>query len=613
MSKYSKYGRNELELYIKNKQEKCSQKQAFCESLSDGCPVAGVYYNNRKRYFNSIIDPVKAAKVWNSQFTEDKFGLIYYIFGLSNGEYVRQLMSITDSSNMILVYEPSKELFDSVIDSIDIHDILEDERVTVIVEGINSNCIVDYISANTTYINKDFIRFYVSPNYNVYEEEIERLRSILNYQLENVNFTQITEEYLKDYMLNNEFLNLPVIVSERIINQLKKAFVDIDVSNVPAIVISAGPSLDKNIKEILNAQGKAFIIAVDTALKAVLRAEIDPDMTVCVDSRKELELFQLEGIKKIPAVYALNVPHKIVDNHTGPIFFCGEDNSYTNYLYKEYYGEKADELAAGGSVANTAFSLAVKLGFETIILVGQDLAFTGGRGHTKDAYDNEEKNKNDLNNYELTTVEDIEGNPITTDIRMKSYIKWFENQIIKLPEIKVIDATGGGAKIHGTDIMTLNDAILQYCRRDVDLKSVIGTIPPVFTHQQQDDIRNSMLHINEQLDVLAGKIQKGIDTYKLVKNSTDRASLLKDIEVYTVIENINSMEESEPLMNYVQIEATEDKYNLTQNLYHNKRDNASDDIEEVSDNAIRLLSAYLKAIERLKKRTPLLVDQLNTD
>lgn len=44
------------------------------------------------------------------------------------------------------------------------------------------------------------------------------------------------------------------------------------------IVVAAGPSLNKNIYELKKAKGKAFIVAVDTAIKPLLKAGIVPDM-----------------------------------------------------------------------------------------------------------------------------------------------------------------------------------------------------------------------------------------------------------------------------------------------------------------------------------------------
>ena len=45
----------------------------------------------------------------------------------------------------------------------------------------------------------------------------------------------------------------------------------------------AGPSLDKNIQELKKIQGRALIIVVDAALRAVMRAGIHPDLVCTVD------------------------------------------------------------------------------------------------------------------------------------------------------------------------------------------------------------------------------------------------------------------------------------------------------------------------------------------
>lgn len=57
-------------------------------------------------------------------------------------------------------------------------------------------------------------------------------------------------------------------------------------SDVPTIVVSAGPSLNKNIEDLRAAQGKANIIATDTAMKPLLNAGIIPNLFVVVDGLK---------------------------------------------------------------------------------------------------------------------------------------------------------------------------------------------------------------------------------------------------------------------------------------------------------------------------------------
>ena len=67
---------------------------------------------------------------------------------------------------------------------------------------------------------------------------------------------------------------------------------------MPAIIVSAGPSLNENIEELKKAKNKAFIIAVDTAMKPLLRNGIIPDMYAIIDGTKPLELVAVEEKQK---------------------------------------------------------------------------------------------------------------------------------------------------------------------------------------------------------------------------------------------------------------------------------------------------------------------------
>ena len=58
------------------------------------------------------------------------------------------------------------------------------------------------------------------------------------------------------------------------------------------------------------------------------------------------------------------------------------------YLKKllEANEKESVRLPTGGSVATSALALLHEMGFKTIILVGQDLAYPGGVEHTSTAY-----------------------------------------------------------------------------------------------------------------------------------------------------------------------------------------------------------------------------------
>ena len=79
-----------------------------------------------------------------------------------------------------------------------------------------------------------------------------------------------------DVKAKNTFYNLPYLYEGYSIEELE----GILPSEVPTIVVSAGPSLNKNIMDLKKAVGKACIIATDTAMKPLLNAGIIPNLFV---------------------------------------------------------------------------------------------------------------------------------------------------------------------------------------------------------------------------------------------------------------------------------------------------------------------------------------------
>ena len=132
--------------------------------------------------------------------------------------------------------------------------------------------------------------------------------------------------------------------------------------------------------ELKKAVGKAFIIAVDTAIKPLVKAGIIPDMFAMLDGKKPLELVEVEEVREIPMVAYVTGAKSIFNYHMGKKFFLDENYRYVQDLFA-MNGKEIYQLPGGGSVATLAFSLVCHLGFDKIILVGQDLAFTGNKSH----------------------------------------------------------------------------------------------------------------------------------------------------------------------------------------------------------------------------------------
>ena len=91
----------------------------------------------------------------------------------------------------------------------------------------------------------------------------------------------------------NIFANARDILESPGILPLKNIF-----SNIPVVVVSAGPSLDKNIGLIRSARKRIIVLTVATALKPLLRNGVEPDIVIAIDTNEET--IQSFSIEKIP-------------------------------------------------------------------------------------------------------------------------------------------------------------------------------------------------------------------------------------------------------------------------------------------------------------------------
>ncbi|QIB27503.1 motility associated factor glycosyltransferase family protein [Caloranaerobacter azorensis] len=122
-----------------------------------------------------------------------------------------------------------------------------------------------------------------------------------------------------------------------------------------------------------------------------------------------------------------------------------------------------------------SLSLADYMGCNPIILIGQDLAYTDGKIHAQNSTYEFDGNNENLGK-DLIEIEDIYGNKVYTSKVWLSFLRWFELYIRENPEKEYIDATEGGAKIKGTNIMTLNEAIEKYCTEEINIAERLKNI-----------------------------------------------------------------------------------------------------------------------------------------
>lgn len=577
--------------------------ETFLDKSLDDCYITGIVHENRDWYFNSRYNPVKAAEEWSEKFTNINFQAIFVVLGLANGMYARALLNKLQETNSVLIYEPNKILFYKIIQEIDISDILTDERVLVGIQGVNDRHVLEFMIFKIDYTNMFYLEYCALPNYDkLYQMEWADIMQTIKNQVEKIVINRNTQILFKHEFIVNMFMNYRDMVKQHTVNQIKKKFEDVDYEKTPVIIVSAGPSLDKNIRELKAAKGKAFIICVDTALNSMLKEGIMPDIAVTVDPHKPITLFQNMTGKDIPIVVSQFSNKDVILTLDSKRFYIGEED-YIAHIYRKYNKENPMELESGGSVAHIAFSLSHYLGFRTIVLVGQDLAYTENKKHTTDAYESDNtfvKEMEESDDYEL--VDAIDGSKVWTKGNMKAYINWFEEQILRYPELKVIDATEGGALKKGTVIMTLKKAIDSECKGDYDFRKNLNEIESAFSEDEQNEIFETFKNMKEDIVEEQKKMQNGIrcyekmyDLYRKGKTGTkEYDKVLKEIG------EINYHAEHNPIITLSGQYNAAENYEVQEQVYKVKSDE-KEEMKSIRDLGVRMLKSYDKALEKMKE------------
>ena len=286
--------------------------------------------------------------------------------------------------------------------------------------------------------------------------------------------------------------NIPKLVNEIPIGELKDYY-----KGKTAVVVSAGPTLDRNIETLKKYRDNYILITVGTAMKTLSSHDITPDFLCIIeanDCSKQIAGLDLSGINFITEPYAhpnlRNFKYKNTYSHIS-------QNLPTNELWGDIADIDISEYYSKGTVSYTALNVARILGCSKIALVGQDLAYIEGQCYSKDsAYKdlvckfNEETKKWEitakdfenfcmsLGNYDdpeirkqkaldrihalnssLYYVKGINGEMIPTESVYAAFIQPLHEYTLNFPDREYINTSLVGAQIDGFENIPLEDAL----------------------------------------------------------------------------------------------------------------------------------------------------------
>jgi len=392
-----------------------------------------------------------------------------------------------------VILEPSLDLFCMALQYVDLRQLLQSDKVYILAGNINwdnFNTAINQKNIETDFLFSDFVPLF-DWNPEIYNNTRHKARA---YATRAISGPAVLKNF-GEQLFKNRVSNLTLFNEMRPVEVLASKF-----KNKPAILVSAGPSLDDSMEELKKAVGKCALIAVDSAVLPLLRNGITPDIVTTLDYRdynsEKLSPDLIQPANLQPAKFSL-ITGVLSSTLTSKrlslknIFFTFQDNDTQGWILDAL--KIKYQMSPVTSVALFSLWVAQIIKADPIIMVGYDFALTSTeKDHVKNAVFSHNVNLK----WNCLKVPSINGGSVnTTDL-------WFESkqnfeQLLKNHSRKYINSTKAGVHIQGTTVCDLTSVIRQYMNNEVKSSDIINT---AFQSNLQLDITVFTETANRQID-----------------------------------------------------------------------------------------------------------------
>ncbi|ELJ4925569.1 motility associated factor glycosyltransferase family protein [Campylobacter coli] len=476
------------------------------------------------------------------------------IYGIGNALLIKNL---SKHYKHLFVFESEIELFILALSTIDLSEELcsgkiylidiKEERVDIqLLILFDMKDMFEYLSLYEMFVNNVYYKKFYEDIWHKADELCEKNIKIVIRNL-GLNLTISFQCY--SHLLQNIPSMLESIPFQRILSERKNKFEN-------AIVVSAGPSLTKQLPLLKAYQDKAVIFCADGALSMLEKEGIIPDYVTNLDfTDLAMKFFQNKENKTSLNMLSCATHPSLVHFLDNKSVVLRDDPLYQRFNLNDF-----GYIDTGTHVSHFSYTLALALGFKNIIMIGQDLAFDEeGNSHSK-GFDFGEKFSGEENIDKLKIPAYAGKGEVLTHITWNDYrIKLEYLFACNDQKAKFYNATEGGARINFTEELSFKEC----CEKLLTKEKPKFELPKSLTKNRSDKL---LVKFKE-------KIQKDQEN---AKRFLDDALALKQI-----LENILSKDFILPL------EFLEKVYQNIENFNH-----SLDEDEFIQDETLRGAFAY---------------------
>ncbi|EAK5854506.1 DUF115 domain-containing protein [Campylobacter coli] len=523
------------------------------------------------------------------------------IYGIGNALLIKNLAK---HYKHLFVFESEIELFILALSVLDLSEELcsgkiylvdiEEERVDIqLLILFDMKDMFEYLSLYEMFVNNVYYKKFYEDIWHKANELCEKNIKIV---IRNLGSNSDLSFECYSHLLQNIPSMLESIPFQRILSQRKNQFDN-------AIVVSAGPSLAKQLSLLKAYQDKAVIFCADGALSMLEKEGIIPDYVTNLDCRDlAMKFFQNKENKTSLNVLSCATHPSLVHFLDNKSVVLRDDPLYQRFNLNDF-----GYIDTGTHVSHFSYTLALALGFKNIIMIGQDLAFDEeGNSHSKGFSYGEQFSGE-------KTVPTLKAQAYAGKGEVLTHIAWNDYRI-KLEYLfacneqkaKFYNATEGGARINFTEELSFKEC----CEKLLTKEKPKFELPKSLTKNRSDKL---LVKFKEKIQKDQENAKRFLNDALALKQILENI-LSKDFilplefleKVYQNIENFNHSLDTDEFIQDGILKAVIYERGLKISLVYK---------ENIVDNA-SFISAYIKAydewllyfMEKLEQRINIIID-----
>lgn len=414
----------------------------------------------------------------------------FYFFGIGNGVFIQELLT-HETLQRIVIIEPELELLYIAFNLIDFAEPLSDGHLVLILsedfDFPDALLLLDHPHAHL-YVKLYRLEIPI-PYYSGYYDELMRVNGCFLRAIEHLVVGHGNDSIDVLMGIEQHIQNIPLMLKNPKFQDLLQRK-----NSEVAVIVSTGPSLQKQLPLLKNIQDYVTIFSIDASTPILEKSGIHPDIITSLERLALTAKFHENTSAPFQekAIFLLaSLAHTELLSHikAGTKVLTMRPYGYTRFFSLDDYGY----AGIGMSAANFAYDIASQMKFKTIVLIGQDLAFgDDGTSHSSGhIFTNQELSFQESDIY----LEKYGGGGTVRSRQVwKMFLNTLEEAInAKKETIQTVNATEGGARIRGALELPFHEVCDRIVNRSVPKNAIILPYPA------EEEFRSNIKHARKKI------------------------------------------------------------------------------------------------------------------